>query len=345
MEKFSKLMKGYADGQGGQFAIIASMIILVLMGVSGLAIDRHQMDLQKTRAQDALDSAALAFANEETAENLSQHSQKIREYINANYGQQTGTQIKQIQSEITPEGHLRVTSELRVEPLVGKMFGVNRYTMNVESVVSLPSGTIFEAANVAIAWDVSTSMTSLLPNVKSAVTALNAELDAQNFDGEFSVFPYSQYNTNRNIHTLISEADFQLDKLAIESYVNNLAIMSNTPTHTDGGAACGWEALEQANATMETVPGNELNVIFFMHDGDGFCMADDKILEQCQIIRDRGINLIAVRFGGFSSKEQLFLDCVGGNSSKYFYINSAETAVEAFFEGTFGNEHEKYIVR
>ncbi len=344
MTSFIKVRQWFVCNQG-QFAIFTALILSVIISAVGLAVDHSQVNLQRSKAQDALDSAALAFANAETAENVGASNKDIKDYVASNLKSLSGAKLQPVQSEITSDGHLRVSSEVRVEPIFGKMFGMKEYAFDVESVVSLPSGVIYNAANVAISWDVSTSMTSLLPSVKAAVNTLHAELDAQGFDGEFSVFPYSQYDTNRNANTLIAEQDFALDKLAIESYINNLAIMASSPSHTDGGAACGWETLAQANDTIETVFSDDLNVIFFMHDGDGFCGADDKILEQCQIIRDRGINLISVRFGGMSSKEQLFRDCAGGDNTKYFYIDSAASAEQAFMKGMFGSDQEKYIVR
>ncbi len=329
----------------GQFAIFFAICAMVLVAGIGIAVDNSQFSTQQERAQSVLDIAALAIADNYLTNNPSVTDKELKAFINNNFDKEMGSSLKAITHKINGSGHLQVSSNLKVDPFFGRIFGVDKYQTNVESVVNLPNNPNVNEVNVAIGWDASTSMTSLLPNVKSAVLTLNTELVANDFDGELSIFPYSQYETNRNIATLMSERDLKLDSAYIENFITNVDIMTSGPAHTNGGAACGWETIAQANETIETVHSDDLNVIFFMHDGDGFCGADDKILEQCQIVRDRGIILIAVRFGFYSTKEQLFLDCVGGDTSKYFYVDSAETAIQAFLGGTFGEREEKYIVR
>ena len=344
--------RGFLKSEKGQFSLIAALMGTALIGAVGVAVDYNHFDKELVKGQSALDAAALAMVEIVEEKGVSSSKNDARTIVDANYPPDEFQSLKVKTLSMTEDQNLHITATLHVGSLFGDIVGISAYETDIESLVNTSTTMPYENLNVAIALDSSTSMTSLIADTRDAIDALYTTISDNELDGEFSIFPFSQYDANRNGDLMMENKDIWLDNIEITSYISDLSVMTSNPasnvnypgTYSGTGAACGWEALEQANNAITTIEPETLNVVYFMHDGDGYCGADDKIIETCHKIRDRGIKMVGVRFGSWSGKDQLFLDCVG-DPENYYYADTASTTLVAFVEGAFGDINEKYIMK
>lgn len=348
------IIQEYKQSEDGQFALVFGLFSMTLVGMSGAAIDKSLFEREKVKGQNALDAAALALIDIVGENGVDSAKNDARTFLEANYVSVKKSNSLNLKSlQLNADQSLHATATLQVESIFGAIFGYKSYDADLETIVSISTPAQFENINVAIALDSSTSMTSLISDTRNAIDALYSNIAANQLTGSFALYPFSQYDSNRNGDLVLNPRDIWLDNIEISDYISDLSVMTNLPesnvnfpgTYSGTGAACGWEALEQANNAITTINSDTLNIIYFMHDGDGWCGQDDRILESCQAIRDRGIKLVGVRFGNWAGKDQLFLDCVGGNPDNYYHATTAETTLSAFVDGAFGNVTEKYIMK
>ncbi len=344
----------YKRSEEGQIALIFGLFSMIFVGMSGAAIDISLFEREKVKGQSALDAATLALIDIVGENGVDRAKNDARTFLEANYVSVKKSNSLNLKSlQLNTDQSLRATATLQVESVFGAIFGYKNYNTDLETVVSISAPPQFENINVAIVLDSSTSMTSLISDTRNAIDALYSNIAQNELTGSFALYPFSQYDSNRNGELLLSPRDIWLDNIEISDYISDLSVMTSVPEsnvnytgiYSGTGAACGWEALEQANNAITSINPDTLNIIYFMHDGDGWCGQDDKILESCQAIRDRGIKLVGVRFGSWADKDQLFLDCVGGSPDNYYHATTAEATLSAFVDGAFGNSAEKYIMK
>ncbi len=58
-----RLMRGFAQARGGNFAMMGALLLPLLIGAAGVGLDVTRLVLAKTELQDAVDIAALAASS------------------------------------------------------------------------------------------------------------------------------------------------------------------------------------------------------------------------------------------------------------------------------------------
>lgn len=178
MHAFIALLKRFHSDERGIFAVIFGVMALVLVALAGAAVDYTSMETARTRAQIALDSAALGlgpkiYDDDVTEEDLIADAQAVVREQLANVPQVT---VNVTAAEINDEaGTLRLTGDVTVPMAFVQLVGIQTLTAGIVSEATKGSINL----EVALAIDITKSMedTEEMDQITALETASAALID------------------------------------------------------------------------------------------------------------------------------------------------------------------------
>lgn len=157
MHAFIALLKRFHSDERGIFAVIFGVMAIVLVALAGAAVDYTSMETARTRAQIALDSAALGlgpkiYDDDVTEDDLIAEAQAVVRERLANVPQVT---VNVTAADINSEaGTLRLTGDVTVPMAFVQLVGIQTLTAGIVSEATKGSINL----EVALALDITLSM-------------------------------------------------------------------------------------------------------------------------------------------------------------------------------------------
>lgn len=198
MHAFIALLKRFHSDERGIFAVIFGVMALVLVALAGAAVDYTSMETARTRAQIALDSAALGlgpkiYEDDVTEEELIADAQAVVRERLANVPQVI---VNVTAAEINDDaGTLRLTGDVTVPMAFVQLVGIQTLTAGIVSEATKGSINL----EVAVALDVTYSMgpndgEDMIPSLEAAISSLIDKVVKEDQDPTYSkmaIVPYS----------------------------------------------------------------------------------------------------------------------------------------------------------
>ncbi|CAD7040758.1 TadE/TadG family protein [Pseudorhizobium endolithicum] len=356
---FSRLVKD----RSGNFGMMTAILLPVLIGAGGLALDVTNMLISKAELQDAADSAALAAstalaageaANEAAAEELAR--QFFLGQASNTMGEEAATALAgaldiDIKTTTTGNGkkfevQVGSTYDLALSPLMGVLgYG----TMNIATSGTSTSGVTAKqpALTMALVLDESGSMHESvgMPGVnkhaalRTAATALFNALDEADPDKKLvrtAVYTYDQRLVWRSAPAWgTSDARETLHKIVDDSYGTtnaNEPLQKATDAIKPNAARTDTESKEHAKKDNETVR----RYIVFMTDGqmtgtDGKWSkkVDGDVRKKCDSAKKAGLHIYTVALKAPTNGKTLLNYCAT-SSKDYFEAETMDNLIKAF---------------
>lgn len=127
MHRFSNLLRRFARDERGVFAVMFGLIAIVLIATAGAVVDYVSLQQTKSRAQIALDAAALALQPEifKTPVPTADIRKKAQELMLERIGNSdVKAELKDVKVDVG-NGSLMLTAEMTVPTIFVKLVGVN----------------------------------------------------------------------------------------------------------------------------------------------------------------------------------------------------------------------------
>jgi Flp pilus assembly protein TadG len=156
MSPFAELFRRFRKDERGVFLVIFAVLGLVLIATSGAVVDFSRVQQARTRAQTALDAAALALQEQVgktgvTAATLKTQAQALlTERMNDN----SVTATIEAATPDVASGKLTITAFISVNTFFAQLVGINSIRANLLSEVQRSSSDL----EVSLALDVTGSM-------------------------------------------------------------------------------------------------------------------------------------------------------------------------------------------
>lgn len=154
MTRFADLLQRFRKDERGVFAVMFGLMAIVLIATSGAVVDFTSMEQARTRAQTALDSAALALQgkiDDLTEDELKAQAQAILE---ERLDDNNITAVVDSADEDTNAGTLNLQAHIVVPTFFVQLVGISSIEAGLESEVTRASSDI----EVSLALDVTGSM-------------------------------------------------------------------------------------------------------------------------------------------------------------------------------------------
>lgn len=163
-----RLLARFLRDQRGVFAVTFGLMAIVLVAMGGAVVDYIQVDQVRTRAQIALDSAALALQPEIYTKTKEQLKETAQALLSERIGDANITALVDAVDTNTEDGQLFLRAELTVPMAFVSLIGYNEMTTHIISQVTRKKLNI----EVSMVLDNSRSMDDYgrMTNLKSAAT-------------------------------------------------------------------------------------------------------------------------------------------------------------------------------
>lgn len=177
MINFSRLLQRFRRDERGAFAVVFCIIAVVLVAMGGAVIDYVSLQQARTRSQTALDAATLALQPD--INNAAMTDEMIRQKAEALVLERLGTDnIRNAKVDKVvidrDKGELTLSGTFAVETIFVKLVGVEELRAQISSQATKGVANV----EVAVALDVTGSMTTALPNGDTRLAALQKALNA-----------------------------------------------------------------------------------------------------------------------------------------------------------------------
>lgn len=201
MLQFCRLLQRFRRDDSGVFAVVFGIIAVVLVAMGGAVVDYVTLEQARTRSQTALDAATLAL--QPSINDPAETDETIRAKAEALVLERLGTQgIQKAKIDKVvmdrDKGELMLSGSFAVETIFVKLVGVDLLYATITSQATKGVANV----EVAVALDVTGSMTGVLPNgdtrlvaLQEAVNALIDEILALNTSENYAkvaLVPYAQ---------------------------------------------------------------------------------------------------------------------------------------------------------
>ena len=168
MRRFTDLLKRFRRDESGAFLVIFALLAIVLIATSGAVVDFTYTQTARSRAQNALDSAALALQskiNDANAhDDIKVEAQKIMTERLADSA--ITAQVNTVTIDTT-QGKLNIQAQITVPTAFVQLVGIKSITAQLTSEATQGSKNI----EVAVALDTTGSMSGQkLTDLKNAMT-------------------------------------------------------------------------------------------------------------------------------------------------------------------------------
>lgn len=214
MHAFITLLKRFHSDERGIFAVIFGVMALVLVALAGAAVDYTSMETARTRAQIALDSAALGlgpkiYEDDVTEEGLIAEAQAVVSERLANVPQV----IVDVNDAIIDDdnGTLRLSGNVTVPMAFVQLVGIQTLTAGITSEVTKGSINL----EVAVALDVTYSMgpndgEDMIPSLEAAISSLIDQVVRTDQDPTYSRMAIVPYSMGVNVADYVDDVRGQV---------------------------------------------------------------------------------------------------------------------------------------
>lgn len=341
-QNFSRLL----NDRSGNFGMMTAVLLPVLLGAAGVALDLTNMMVSKTQLQEAADSAALAastaLASGEAADEAAARELAKQFFL----GQASNTMgadaagaiadTLDIDIKTTPttngkkfQVHVGSSYDLALTPLMG-VFGYG--SMNIATSGTSTSGTEKKANALSLYLVLDRSLSMGMPQskmqaLKSATAMLLGELNKVDPDRKLVRTGAVSYN-----HGMQTPSTLAWGTSKALDYVN--ALYPDGFTNSGEAVETAYKSLAHANENSyhKNKNGDEdpSKYIVFMTDGENnISGADNKTLKACKDARDAGMEVYSVAFMAPKAGKKLLSECAS-TPAHYFEPEDAKTLIEAF---------------
>jgi Flp pilus assembly protein TadG len=168
MRRFTDLLKRFRRDESGAFLVIFALLAIVLIATSGAVVDFTYTQTARSRAQNALDSAALALQSKindaNAQDDIKVEAQKIMTERLADSA--ITAQVNTVTIDTT-QGKLNIQAQITVPTAFVQLVGIKSITAQLTSEATQGSKNI----EVAVALDTTGSMSGQkLTDLKNAMT-------------------------------------------------------------------------------------------------------------------------------------------------------------------------------
>lgn len=195
MRKLHDLLQRFRRDERGAFAIIFALLGIVLIATAGAVVDFTSIEQARTRAQDALDSAALGLQKTIYTDGVTEATLQAdaQELLTERLADESVTATVTGVTVTPSTGSLRINARLTIPTAFVALVGVSQVNASIVSEVARGSVDL----EVAVALDTTGSMGGT--KIADLITATNSLIDTimpEDTDGPTSVrmalVPYSQ---------------------------------------------------------------------------------------------------------------------------------------------------------
>jgi Flp pilus assembly protein TadG len=358
----------FLNDRRGNFGILSSLLLPVLLGAAGLAVDVSSMMLAKQDAQNYADGAALAASSALADDDIGESAAKLLagDFLKAQGTALAGT-TPTIMVQTTPGANNSKTftvdvsfnQTISLSPLMS-IFGKKTATIAINS-RSVSNRGASNSLSMFLVLDRSGSMQTSTTTVKSTTVACHYYYMPNTStvkDGGSKTPCYYQ-----RIEGLKLAADTLFATFAsVDPNLNLIrtgAVSYNSGKQTESQLAWGWSAadnyidaltptggtsstgafkvaLDALTATTEDAAHKNKNglapkkAIVFMTDGENSASSDDtSTLTHCATAKSKGITVYTVAFSASDQGKNLLSKCAT-SSATFFYADSASELTAAF---------------
>ncbi|MEO6012103.1 MAG: pilus assembly protein TadG-related protein [Devosia sp.] len=165
MQRLAQLLSRFRKDEGGAFAVIFAVLALALIATSGAVVDFTRMQQARTRAQTALDAAALALQSQINTQTTAQLKAKAQLLLTERLNDTSVTAVVDTATVDLTLGKLRFVAHLVVPTAFVQLVGVKQFTTNLQSEVTQSSDNL----EISLSLDITGSMAgSKIDSLKSA---------------------------------------------------------------------------------------------------------------------------------------------------------------------------------
>ena len=195
VNRLRQKLRELRGAEGGNVAVIFTIALLPIVGLTGAAIDYSRASSVKTAMQAALDATSLAMAKEAANLTSSELSKKAEAYFNAAFNRPEAGSIKITATyETTPGSSVTVTGSGNIDTQFMGVIGVNSIPIGSFSKTEWGSGKLRVALVLdnsgSMAWD--GRMTALKAATKNLITQLKSAA-AKPGDVMVSIVPFNEH--------------------------------------------------------------------------------------------------------------------------------------------------------
>ncbi len=170
MRGFISLLRRFRDDEGGVFAVLFGVIAVVLIATAGAVVDFTSLELTRTKAQQALDSAALGLAPKIYSKTVTKQDLIDQAQLLVVERLNSGTVTTTINDAIIdkPNGTLRLIGKIEVPMAFVQLVGIKTVKANI--IAEATKGSI--NIEVAVALDNTGSMSGDISFLKEGLNGI-----------------------------------------------------------------------------------------------------------------------------------------------------------------------------
>lgn len=365
-----RLMRGFAQARGGNFAMMGALLLPLLIGAAGVSLDVTRLVLAKTELQDAVDIAALAassgLANEVMTPDQAKAAARNHLTIAMSNAKRSGMTVEETKdaedvaknAEITIDTSatgvgsgkkytILVSASLhqKMTPL-SKLLGLSDVTVSASG-QSVGSTATESALSMFLVLDRSGSMgeatnkpgINKIQSLKLAVEALLAQFTKADPGNTYARTAAVSYNGSMQ-----TPSAFTWDEQTTLAYVK--ALTATGTTDSSKAMATAYTAL--TNGDEDKVHKDKTGLIpkkfmVFMTDGDNTSTAFDTATKAtCDTARANKVTVYTVAFMAPAKGKSLLQYCAT-SPSHYFPAENADALIAAF--ASIGRDASQLAVR
>lgn len=193
----ARRLRAFAADRSGNVALIAAICIIPLAGLAGFAIDYNRLDQAKRQSQDFSDASVL-FGASSREENRPRLRRMIEDHFRGHLDPDVTVGRNDIDVRFTGERRIDMTVQGEIQPIFGRLIGMNTMEFTVNSVAERA---VSETLEIALVLDNTESMsftdgggTTKIAALRTAAEALVRSVTEDAPDNvRIAVVPYANY--------------------------------------------------------------------------------------------------------------------------------------------------------
>lgn len=171
MRRFSDLLKRFRRDESGAFLVLFAIIAIVLIATSGAVVDFTYIQTARSRAQNALDAAALALQTQMTTLTTAQIKTKAAAMMNERIADSAITAQVNSATPDTTNGKLTLQAQVQVPTAFIQLVGIKTITAQLTSEATKGSKNL----EVSASLDITGSMAGT--KISDLISATNTLID------------------------------------------------------------------------------------------------------------------------------------------------------------------------
>ena len=171
MRRFTDLLKRFRRDESGAFLVLFAVLALVLIATSGAVVDFTYMQTARSRAQNALDAAALALQSRISTDNNATLISKAQSMMTERLADNAITATVNTATVDTTNGKLAFQASVRVPTAFIQLVGIKSITAQLTSEVTKGSKNL----EVSASLDITGSMAGT--KITDLISATNTLID------------------------------------------------------------------------------------------------------------------------------------------------------------------------